>query len=156
MTLVFKEPTCQCRRHKRCGFDLSVRKISWRRVWQPTPVFLLENPMNRGAWWATVHMVAKSKLQRHDWSFLTRTHTVPYHVNPLFCIGALFLTLVFTGLEYSSRLTNWPVPYFVLKPLTIILPEWSFWPSLFTNKLLVYYCLLPSDITLFQTLHLVM
>ena len=35
-----KEHTCQCRRHKRCGFDLWVRKISWRRAWQPTRVFL--------------------------------------------------------------------------------------------------------------------
>ena len=32
----------------------------WRRAWQPTPVFLLENPMDRGAWWATVHGVAES------------------------------------------------------------------------------------------------
>ena len=36
-----KEPTCQCRRHKRCRFDPWVRKIPWRRMpWQPTPVFL--------------------------------------------------------------------------------------------------------------------
>ena len=36
-----KEPACQCRRHKRRGFDPWVRKIAWRREWQPTPVFLL-------------------------------------------------------------------------------------------------------------------
>ena len=35
-----KETTCQWRRHKRCGFDPWVRKIPWRRKWQPTPVFL--------------------------------------------------------------------------------------------------------------------
>ena len=35
-----KEPTCQCRRHKRCWFDPWVRTIPWRRAWQPTPVFL--------------------------------------------------------------------------------------------------------------------
>ena len=33
-----KEPTYQCRRLKRCGFDLWVRKISWRRKWQLTPI----------------------------------------------------------------------------------------------------------------------
>ena len=27
-----KEPTCQCRRHKRCGFDPWVGKIPWRRT----------------------------------------------------------------------------------------------------------------------------
>ena len=35
-----KEPTCQCRRHKRCWFDPWVRKIPWRRAQKPTPVFL--------------------------------------------------------------------------------------------------------------------
>ena len=34
-----KEPTCQCRRHKRHGLDPCVRKVPWRRKWQPTPVF---------------------------------------------------------------------------------------------------------------------
>jgi len=37
-----KEPFCQCRRCKRCGFDPWVRKIPWRRARQPTPVFLPE------------------------------------------------------------------------------------------------------------------
>jgi len=36
-----KEPTCQCRRHKRCGFNLLVGKFPWRRAWQPTPVIFL-------------------------------------------------------------------------------------------------------------------
>ena len=35
-----KDPTCQCRRHKRCGFNPWVGKIPWRRKWQLTPVFL--------------------------------------------------------------------------------------------------------------------
>ena len=35
-----KEPVCQCRRHKRQGFDPSVEKIPCRRAWQSTPVFL--------------------------------------------------------------------------------------------------------------------
>ena len=49
-----KEPTCQCR------LDPQVGKIPWRRKWQPTPVFLPENPMDRGALWVTVHGVTKS------------------------------------------------------------------------------------------------
>ena len=36
-----KESACQCRRcKKRLGFDTCIRKISWRRKWQTTPVFL--------------------------------------------------------------------------------------------------------------------
>ena len=35
-----KESACQCRRRKRHRFDPWVRKIPWRRKWQPTVVFL--------------------------------------------------------------------------------------------------------------------
>ena len=35
-----KEPVCQCRRHKRYGFDPLVRKIPQGRAWQSTAVFL--------------------------------------------------------------------------------------------------------------------
>ena len=35
-----KEPTCQSRRQKRPRFHPWIRKIPWRRAWQPTPVFL--------------------------------------------------------------------------------------------------------------------
>ena len=46
-----KEPACQCRRHKRHGFDPWVRKILRRRSWQPTPIFLPGE--SHGAWWAS-------------------------------------------------------------------------------------------------------
>ena len=35
-----KESACQCRGHRRPRFDPWVRKMPWRREWQPTPVFL--------------------------------------------------------------------------------------------------------------------
>ena len=35
-----KESTCQCRRHKRWGFDPWVGKIPWSRKWQPTPLII--------------------------------------------------------------------------------------------------------------------
>ena len=34
-----KEPSSQCRRCKRYGFDPWVRKMAWSRKWQPLPVF---------------------------------------------------------------------------------------------------------------------
>ena len=58
-----EEPAYQCWRYMRCVFDLWVWKIPWRRAWQPTPDSFLENPMDRGAWRATVHGVAKSQTQ---------------------------------------------------------------------------------------------
>ena len=33
--------------------------LEW--AWQPTPVFFLENPTDRGVWWATVHGVTRSR-----------------------------------------------------------------------------------------------
>ena len=36
-----KEPDCSCRRHKKRGFDPWVRKVCWRRAWQPTLVIVL-------------------------------------------------------------------------------------------------------------------
>ena len=38
--VVLVEKNCQCRRHKRHGFDPWVRKIPWSRKWQPIPIFL--------------------------------------------------------------------------------------------------------------------
>ena len=51
-----KEPVCQCRRHKRLGFDPWIGKIPGEGHGNPC----LENPMDRGAWRATVHRIAKS------------------------------------------------------------------------------------------------
>ena len=47
-------------------FDPCVGRIPWRRAQPPTPVLLLENPMDRAAWWATVHGVAKSQMPLSD------------------------------------------------------------------------------------------
>ena len=55
-----KEPVHQCRRPR---FNPWIGKIPWRKAWQSIPVFLLENLMDRGAWWATVHRVAKSWIR---------------------------------------------------------------------------------------------
>ena len=52
-----KESAYRCRRHKRCGFDPWVGKISWSRKWH------LGNPMDRRAWRDTVHGVTKNQIQ---------------------------------------------------------------------------------------------
>ena len=52
------------------GFNPWVGKVPWRRKWQPTPVFLPENPMDGEAWWATVHRVAKNQTQLSDFTSL--------------------------------------------------------------------------------------
>ena len=69
-----KEPTCQCRRHKRRRFDSWVRKIPWWRACNPLQYSCLENPMDRGAWWAMVHRVTKSRTRLKQLSMHAGAH----------------------------------------------------------------------------------
>ena len=73
-----KEPSCQYRRR---GLDPLIRKIPWKRKWQPTPVFLLEESMDRGAWQVTVHGVTKSWTPLSD-----RAHTAHLFKNKILYI----------------------------------------------------------------------
>ena len=51
--------TANCLQCRCPAFNPWVGKIPLERKWQPTLVFSLGNPMDRGAWWATVHGIAK-------------------------------------------------------------------------------------------------
>ena len=52
----------------RCRCNPWAGEGPWRRKWKPTPVFLPENPMDRGAWRATVHGLQRVK---HIWATFT-------------------------------------------------------------------------------------
>ena len=56
-----KEPTRKCRSPE---FHSWVGGIPSRRAQQPLQPSCLENPTDRGAWWATVHGVAEIRLKR--------------------------------------------------------------------------------------------
>jgi len=56
---VVKNPSANAGDTRDVGSIPAVGNISWRRAWQPTPDSHLESPMDRGAWWVTVHRVAK-------------------------------------------------------------------------------------------------
>ena len=58
-----KEPTCQRRRRKRHRFLPWVGKIPGGGTGNPLQYSCLENPMDRGAWRATVHGVTKRWTQ---------------------------------------------------------------------------------------------
>ena len=77
-----KESACmQCWRP---GFSPQVGKIPWRRKWHPTPDSCLKNPMDGGAWQATVRGVARSRTRLSDF-----THFQCVYVNPNLSIYSL-------------------------------------------------------------------
>ena len=55
-----KESTYQYRRHKRREFSPWVGRSLGGAHDNPLQYSCLENPMDRGAWWATVHGVAET------------------------------------------------------------------------------------------------
>ena len=63
-----EEPACQCRGHKRWGFDSWVGKIPWRRAWQPMPVFLPGESHGQRSLVGSVREVTKSRIRLSDWA----------------------------------------------------------------------------------------
>ena len=56
-----KEPTCQCRRLRDMHSILGLGRFPGGGHGSPLQYSCLENPMDRGAWWATVHAAAAAK-----------------------------------------------------------------------------------------------
>ena len=75
-----KEPACQCRRLKRCRFSPWVERSPGKGHGNPFQYSCLKNPMERGAWQATVHRVEESQTQLKGFS--THTHTSFSIVSP--------------------------------------------------------------------------
>ena len=80
----------------RCGFDLWVKKIPWRRTWQPTPEFL---PRESYGQRSLAGCSPRSHRVRHDWGELARLHTQTanskthyspnFHILPSIMLSAL-------------------------------------------------------------------
>ena len=49
-------------------FDPWVGKKPWRKKWQPTQYSCQDNPKDRGAWWAIVYGVTKSRTWLSNWT----------------------------------------------------------------------------------------
>ena len=65
-----KEPTCQCRRHRRHRSDPRVRKIPWSRKWQPALVAPPGKSQGQGSchkeWEATEHSTKEDPYVHHS------------------------------------------------------------------------------------------
>ena len=80
-----------------------VRKIRWGGNANPLQYSCLENSMVRGAWWGTVHGVAKRV--GHDWATHTHTHGV-FRALKLFCMP-LRLQVCGTVETHRTYKTEW-------------------------------------------------
>ena len=72
MALLVKNHACQRKRDIRDGGSIRVRKIPWRRAWQPTPILLPGESHGQKSLLGYGHGVTKSQTY---WSNLARIHT---------------------------------------------------------------------------------
>ena len=103
--------------------SIPVRKIPCRRHGHPLQCSCLENPMDRGAWWATVHRVAK------NWTWLKRLSIAQHRPIQSVYVFCLLNTVNLTNInllinypplskEFFSRLTGSTPLISLLKALT--------------------------------------
>ena len=97
-------------RSHRVGQDWSdlVCMLALEKEWQPTPVFLgfLENPRDRGAWWAAIYGVAQSQtwLKRLSSSSSSSICYFMNHLKISSSIAGLWWSCVLSGSVMSNSL----------------------------------------------------
>ena len=87
-----KEPACQSRRHRRLGSIPGWGRSPGGGHGNPLQCSCLENPLDRGACWATVHGIAQSRTWLSDLAYTHSKNTfltshpgfVPSHVSFFF------------------------------------------------------------------------
>ena len=93
--------------------------MHWRRKWQPTPVFLPENPRDGVAWWAAVHGVTQSQtwlkwLSSSSSFYLANTiFSRQFMVQDIACISSKHHISTFLSAEKDRKkdmfsLATWP------------------------------------------------
>ena len=98
--------TCKSRRHKRHKFNPWVRKIPWRRTWTHTQLFLLEESMDRKAWWATVHRFTGPKSRTWLKQLSMHAHSLNFSsIQSLSCVQ-LFEIPWTAACQSSLSITN--------------------------------------------------
>ena len=116
-----KEPTCQCKNHRRFKLDPWVWKIPWRRKWQPAPQYSFQNnPMDRGAWLQSTG----SQRVGHDWVTTYACAHVVYCLK--LCCHLLGASFQFSSVQSLSRVWLFATPWTAARQASLsITNSWS-------------------------------
>ena len=98
-----KESACQYRRYR---FNPWFGRSPGGGNGNPLQYSCLENPMDRGTCWATVHMVTKSQIQLSDWTELNRCIYTPtqIHTSGTAALWSLFFTF---SIGFKTAKMSW-------------------------------------------------
>ena len=88
MALVVKNLPVNAGDIRYTGLIPGLGRPPWRKAWQPLQYTCLENPWDRGSWWATVHGPQRAGWTRLKWlstllSVITKLHVRPTEFIPL-------------------------------------------------------------------------
>ena len=130
MWLSGKESACWCRRCPRHGFDSWVRKTSWRRKWQPTPLLSGESHEQRSLTGCHPWGHRKSDV---TWVTEHNTCTVSFQdvtTKRNFCKGYMLLLLLL--LNHFSRVRPCTTPETAVHqaPLSLGFSKQEHWSGL--------------------------
>ena len=90
-----KESTCQCRRHSMSSIP-GLERSPGTGNGNPLQFYCLENSMDRGTWWATIHKVSKNWTGLSDWA---HTHTELLNKCPQGKRKNFFLNILFGNIK---------------------------------------------------------
>ena len=105
-----------CRRRRRYGFDLWVRKIPWGRAWQPNPVFLPEESHGQ-----------RSLVGCSPWGHTELDTTEATEHTHLTCLNSKWIHLLWLALQAAhpeKRPEGSQMPFLVLQK-AVLLPSCS-------------------------------
>ena len=116
-------PTCQGRRHGRYWFDPWVRKIPWRRAWQPTPVLAWRIPWTEepGSPWGRKES-DMTEVTKHACTYKITTILVLVGVG-IQMLGPYQLFIYWNKSLALSPLTVAPAPPWVPSSLLVYLQD---------------------------------
>ena len=94
----------------------------------------LENPMDRGAWWATVHGVAKSQTPLSDW---VHTHDHVHNKLPYAKHTSFFFAIIFLMLYIHELIDS----FLFKKSIQMRKPRLRILEMLYTSRTCVWECI---------------